>query len=144
MCHPRWISRRTFLKQHYYRAYRVLVDLGWVDLDLAFGEFPQLVGCYCSYLLPKQGGGTSQIQVNITQSTRTYFTIPVAAYNLNWFFVDIQSMEPITQLSLTTIAICMLAHARHILIRLPITIIHHFPTFSVSQVYFTAPDGWEL
>ena len=114
--------------------------LGW----LRFGGFPRLVGRYCSYLLPKQGGGTSQIQVNITQSTRTYFTIPGSAYNLNWFFVDIQSMEPITQLSLTTIAICMLAHARHILIRLPITIIHHFPTFSVSQVYFTAPDGWEL
>ena len=29
------------------------------------------MGRYCSYLLPKQGGGTSQIQVNKTQSTRT-------------------------------------------------------------------------
>ena len=26
-----------------------------------FREFPQLVGRYCSYLLPKQDGGTSQI-----------------------------------------------------------------------------------
>ena len=42
--------------------------LGW----LRFGEFPRLVGCYCSYLLPKQDGGTSQIQVNKTQSTRTW------------------------------------------------------------------------
>ena len=42
--------------------------LGW----LRFGGFPRLVGRYCSYLLPKQGGGTSQIQVNITQSTRTW------------------------------------------------------------------------
>ena len=29
----------------------------------AFGEFPRLVGHYCSYLLPKQDGGTSQILV---------------------------------------------------------------------------------
>ena len=38
-----------------------LVDeyLGWVDLR--FGEFPQLVGRYCCYLLSKQDGGTSQI-----------------------------------------------------------------------------------
>ena len=44
--------------------------LGW----LRFGEFPrlQLVGRYFSYLLPKQGGGTSQIEVNKTQSTRTW------------------------------------------------------------------------
>ena len=33
--------------------------LGWVDLDL--GSSPPLVGRYCSYLLPKQDGGTSQI-----------------------------------------------------------------------------------
>ena len=34
--------------------------LGWVDLDLGSspGWWPLL---YCSYLLPKQGGGTSQI-----------------------------------------------------------------------------------
>ena len=31
-----------------------------------------MVGRYCSYLLPKQGGGTFQIQVNKTQSTRTW------------------------------------------------------------------------
>ena len=31
--------------------------LGW----LRFGEFPRLVGRYCSYLLPKQHGGTFQI-----------------------------------------------------------------------------------
>ena len=34
-------------------------QLGWVDSDL--GGFPRLVGRYCSYLLPKQDGGTSQI-----------------------------------------------------------------------------------
>ena len=45
--------------------------LGW----LRFGEFPRLVGLYCSYLLPKHGGGTSQIQVNKTQSTRTWNTL---------------------------------------------------------------------
>ena len=28
-----------------------------------FGEFPRLVGRYCSYLLPKQAGGTPQILV---------------------------------------------------------------------------------
>ena len=31
-----------------------------------FGEFPQLVGRYCSYLLPKQAGGTPQIIVDKT------------------------------------------------------------------------------
>ena len=39
---------------------------------LRFGEFPQLVGRYCSFLLPKQGGGTFQIQVNKTQSSSTW------------------------------------------------------------------------
>ena len=34
---------------------------------LTFGEFLWLVGRYCSYLLPKQDGGTSQIKVNPTQ-----------------------------------------------------------------------------
>ena len=28
-----------------------------------FGEFPRLVGRYCSYLLPKQSGGTTQILI---------------------------------------------------------------------------------
>ena len=28
-----------------------------------FGEFPRLVGRYCSYLLPKQTGGTTQILI---------------------------------------------------------------------------------
>ena len=42
--------------------------LGW----LRFREFPRPVGSYCGNLLPKQGGGTSQIQVNKTQSTRTW------------------------------------------------------------------------
>ena len=36
--------------------------LGW----LRFGEFPRLVGRYCSCLLPKQNGGTSHIKVNPT------------------------------------------------------------------------------
>ena len=31
------------------------------------GEFPRLVGRYCSYLMPKQDGGTSQINVNPTK-----------------------------------------------------------------------------
>ena len=57
--------------------YRVtLVDeyLGWVDLDLGSSPAPA-GGRYCSYLLPKQGRGTSQIQVNKTQSTRTWDTL---------------------------------------------------------------------
>ena len=33
---------------------RLATGLGWLRL----GGFPRLVGCYCSYLLPKQGGGT--------------------------------------------------------------------------------------
>ena len=31
-----------------------------------FGEFPRLVGRYCSYLLPKHAGGTPQILVDKT------------------------------------------------------------------------------
>ena len=31
-----------------------------------FGEFPRLMGRYCSYLLPKQAGGTPQILVDKT------------------------------------------------------------------------------
>ena len=31
-----------------------------------------MVGRYCSDVMPKQGGGTFQIQVNKTQSTRTW------------------------------------------------------------------------
>ena len=31
---------------------------------LRIGEFPWLVGRYCCYLLPKQAGATSQIQVH--------------------------------------------------------------------------------
>ena len=49
-----------------YRASHVLEDLGWVDLDLE--SSPR----YCSYLLPMQDGGTSQIQVIKTQSTKTW------------------------------------------------------------------------
>ena len=47
-----------------YRLAHLLANLGWVDLDL--GSSPA-VGRYCSYLLPKQDGGTSQINVNPTQ-----------------------------------------------------------------------------
>ena len=33
-------------------------------LLLRFGEFLQLIGFYCSHLMPRQDGGTSQIHVN--------------------------------------------------------------------------------
>ena len=36
---------------------------GWIR----FWEFSQLVGRCCGYLLPKQGGGASQIKVNPTK-----------------------------------------------------------------------------
>ena len=39
----------------------------WVRIcQQEFGEFPRLVGRYCSYLLPKQAGGTPQILVDKT------------------------------------------------------------------------------
>ena len=38
----------------------------WLGL-LRFGEFPRLVGRYCSYLMSKQDGGTSRILVNPTK-----------------------------------------------------------------------------
>ena len=43
--------------------YRIL---GWIDW-LGYDMFPGLVGSSCSYLLPKQDGWSSQIQVNPTQ-----------------------------------------------------------------------------
>ena len=46
-----------------------------VSLDILVGltyiwGVPRLVGCYCSYLLPKQDGGTFQIYVNPTKVSR--------------------------------------------------------------------------
>ena len=41
-----------------YRVAHLLANLGWVDLDLGI---PQAGGRYCSYLLPKDEGGTFQI-----------------------------------------------------------------------------------
>ena len=44
-----------------YRVTRLLCN----NLPLTwFRQFRQLLGCYCSYLLPRQDGGTFQIQVN--------------------------------------------------------------------------------
>ena len=48
---------------------------------------PRLVGRYCSYLLPKQDGGTSQIQVNKTQSTRTWdalYNTSISRVKFSW------------------------------------------------------------
>ena len=53
--------------------------LGW----LRFGEFSRLVGLYCSYLLPKQDGGTSQIKVNPTQ-VRHQISHPVLIVVAEW------------------------------------------------------------
>ena len=47
-----------------YRETHLLAD--WVGLTLIW-DVPRLVGRYCSYLLPKQAGGTPQIKVNPTQ-----------------------------------------------------------------------------
>ena len=64
-----------------YRASHVLVDLGWVGYR--FGEFPRMVGRYCSYLLPKQDGGTPQIIVDktscMTGRLRVYMSSPLVA-----------------------------------------------------------------
>ena len=46
-----------------YRVTHLLTN--WVGLTLIW-DVPRLVGRYCSYLLPKQAGGTSQIKVNPT------------------------------------------------------------------------------
>ena len=44
--------------------------VGWVDLDL--GSSPGWWSATAATLLPNQVGGTSQVQVNKTQSTRTW------------------------------------------------------------------------
>ena len=46
----------VFLKL--YRVTHLVANLGWVDLDLGSSLAG---GRYCTYLLPKQDGGTSQI-----------------------------------------------------------------------------------
>ena len=44
--------------------YRV-VHSEWKNLPLTkFQQFRQVVGRYCSYLMPRHDGGTSKIQVN--------------------------------------------------------------------------------
>ena len=72
----------SLFRMNAYRASHVLEDLGWVDLD--FGN-SWLVGRYCSYLLPKQDGGTSQSQVNKTQSTRTWDTLYTCSTMISTF-----------------------------------------------------------
>ena len=47
-----------------YRVAHLLANLGLVDL---IWGVPPAGGRYCSYLLPKQGGGTFQIRVNQSQ-----------------------------------------------------------------------------
>ena len=51
--------------KHYRAVYRAgraaRHSLGFEDEDLK--KFQRLVGRYCSYLLPKQAGGTSQIRI---------------------------------------------------------------------------------
>ena len=43
-----------------YRVTQKVLDLGWVNFE--FVNFSRLVGSYyCSYLLPKEEDGTSQI-----------------------------------------------------------------------------------
>ena len=49
------------------RSHQVTTLLGGLSFarfcQQEFGEFPRLVGHFCSYLLPKQAGGTPQILV---------------------------------------------------------------------------------
>ena len=49
-----------------------------------FGKFPRLVGRYCSYLLPKQAGGTPQILVDktsrMTGRLRVYRVVHLVGY----------------------------------------------------------------
>ena len=55
--------------------YRVpQVDVENLQLTM-FRQFWQLLGCYCSYLLPRQDCGTSLIQVNRRLSTTTWATL---------------------------------------------------------------------
>ena len=51
-----WLLKRKFLSYSAYHPLCLARGRRW-----GFGEFPRLVGRYCSYLLPKQAGGTPQI-----------------------------------------------------------------------------------
>ena len=48
------------------------IQISWDPFVHLETSCARLVGRYCSYLLANQGGGTSQIKVNKTQSTRTW------------------------------------------------------------------------
>ena len=77
----------TFGKKH---RYFTLLDIqSWVRFCWhEFGEFPRLVGRYCSYLQPKQAGGTPQILVNktspMTGHLRVYWK-DLACVNLGYW-----------------------------------------------------------
>ena len=68
------VARQARLGRHQLRGaistdYTLLGVQSWVRFcRQEFGEFPRLVGRYCSYLLPKQAGGTPQILVDKTSA----------------------------------------------------------------------------
>ena len=61
LCTTLYMWRHSQISSMYTgRPIRLVKTSRW----LGFGEFRQLVGHYCSYLLPRQNGGTFQISVN--------------------------------------------------------------------------------
>ena len=57
------------------KKYRVAqVDVENLQLT-KFRQFWQLLGRYCSYLMPRKDGGTSQIQLNRRFSTPNWATL---------------------------------------------------------------------
>ena len=60
-----------YAEQFLYRVAQVDVE----NLQLTkFQQFWQLLGCFCIYLQPRQGGGTSQIKLNRRFFTTTWAT----------------------------------------------------------------------
>ena len=69
---------------HVYRVTHLVANLGWVDLQIR--GVPPAGGRYCSYLLPQQDGGTSQIKVNPTQ-VRHQMGHPVESVDYSFFSI---------------------------------------------------------
>ena len=59
---------------------------GWLKLT-KFRWFWQLLGHYCSYLLPGQDDGTSQTKLNRRFSTTTWATLYSCAFNIDIMWV---------------------------------------------------------
>ena len=73
-----------------YRETHLLAD--WVGFTLIW-DFPRLVGRYCSYLLPKQAGGTPQILVDKTSPMSGRLRVYVKIQKIQPLYVSVSYLR---------------------------------------------------